>query len=66
MATKTRGLALMTPEQRSAIARIGGKAANAQGRAHTSTREAAAAAGRKGGLESGRRRAKVGREKGDA
>lgn len=45
-----RGFAAMSPEQRTAIARRGGRAAHAAGTAHEWTRESAAAAGRKGGL----------------
>ena len=41
----------MSPEQRKAIASLGGKAAHAMGRAHTYTREEAKIAGRKGGLK---------------
>ena len=44
-----RGFASMTPEQRRAIASLGGKAAHAKGVANRFTRETAAAAGRKGG-----------------
>lgn len=43
-----RGFAKMTPEQRSAIASKGGKAAHAKGTAHEFTREEAIAAGKKG------------------
>lgn len=44
-----RGFAAMSPEKRSALASLGGKAARAQGTAHEWNRETAAAAGRKGG-----------------
>jgi uncharacterized protein len=40
----------LSPEKRREIARKGGKAAHAQGRAHTFSKEEAAVAGRKGGL----------------
>ena len=40
----------MSQEKQRAIASLGGKAAHAQGRAHTYTREEAISAGRKGGL----------------
>ncbi len=40
----------MSQEKRRAIARLGGIAAHAKGRAHTYTREEAKIAGRKGGL----------------
>jgi general stress protein YciG len=46
----------MTPERRREIARMGGRAVQAQGKGHTFTREEAAAAGRKGGKASARRR----------
>lgn len=46
---KPRGFAVMTREQRSAIASLGGRAAHAKGTAHEWNRETAAAAGRKGG-----------------
>ncbi len=44
-----RGFASLTPEQRTVIARKGGKRAHALGRAHQWTPEEAARAGRKGG-----------------
>ena len=50
MPTSTRGLASMSQEKQRAIASQGGKAAHAQGKAHTWTREEAQIAGRKGGL----------------
>jgi general stress protein YciG len=46
---KLRGFAAMTPEQRAAICSKGGKAAHAQGKAHTFTSDEAKAAGKKGG-----------------
>lgn len=46
----TRGFASMTPEQRRAIASLGGKAAHAKGKAHEFTPEQAQKAGQKGGL----------------
>ena len=45
----TRGFAGMDVEKRREIARRGGKAAHAQGRAHRFTTEEARAAGKKGG-----------------
>ena len=47
-----RGFAAMSPEQRSAIARAGGQAAQAAGTGHHWTALSAAEAGRKGGLKS--------------
>jgi general stress protein YciG len=44
-----RGFAVMTAEQRSAIASKGGKASQASGRGHRFTQEEAREAGRKGG-----------------
>ncbi len=44
-----KGFAAMTPEQRRAIASLGGKAAHAQGTAHQFTTEEAKIAGSKGG-----------------
>ena len=41
----------MSKEKQRAIASLGGKAAHAQGRAHTYTHEEAIIAGRKGGLK---------------
>lgn len=49
-APKKRGFAGMTPEQRSNIASMGGKAAHAAGTAHQFTPKEAAAAGHLGGL----------------
>jgi len=46
---KPRGFAVMTPEQRSRIGRLGGVAAHAKGTAHEFTPEEAREAGRKGG-----------------
>jgi general stress protein YciG len=46
---KGRGFGAMTPEQRAEVARKGGKAAHAKGKAHTFTKESAKAAGSKGG-----------------
>ncbi len=54
---KKRGLAAMTPEQRKRIASLGGKAAQATGKAHRWSSEEAAEAGRKGGLTSKKKRA---------
>jgi general stress protein YciG len=53
---KGRGFLSMTPEQRSAIASKGGRAAHALGRAHKWSSEEAQAAGRKGGSISRRGR----------
>lgn len=44
-----RGFAVMTPEEVSRIASMGGKAAHEAGTAHEWTKEAAREAGRKGG-----------------
>ena len=49
--SKRQGFASMTPERRSEIAAMGGRAAHAKGTAHEySPGEEARAAGRKGGL----------------
>lgn len=58
MSKSMRGFASMPPEKQKAIASMGGKAAQKKGTAHQFTPEEAAAAGRKGGLASGRGRAK--------
>ena len=50
------GLASMSPEKRKAIARSGGKASQASGRANRFNSESASAAGRKGGLSRSRRK----------
>jgi general stress protein YciG len=50
MPKSKRGFAAMSQEQQQIIASLGGKAAHAQGKAHTWTREEAQRAGRKGGL----------------
>ena len=44
-----RGFAALAPEKQREIARLGGRAAHAQGKAHEFTREEARVAGRKGG-----------------
>jgi general stress protein YciG len=44
-----RGFAALDPEKQKEIARLGGKAAHAQGKAHEFTSEEARAAGKKGG-----------------
>lgn len=49
MAMKDRGFAHMSPERRSEIARMGGLAAQASGKAHKWTSEEAKAVGAKGG-----------------
>ena len=53
---KPRGFAVMSQEDRSRISRLGGKAAHAEGTAHTFTSDEAKAAGRKGGQATARRR----------
>lgn len=53
---KRRGFAAMTPEQRSAIASKGGKAAHAKGTAHKFSSEEAKAAGIKGGYATAEKR----------
>lgn len=55
--TGRRGFASMDPETQRNIARSGGRAAHAQGRAHEFTSEEARAAGRKGGESISRDRA---------
>jgi general stress protein YciG len=52
MTTKPRGFALISPERRREISRMGGKAAHEAGTAHEFTQEEARAAGRKGGMAS--------------
>lgn len=54
--TGKRGFASMDPNKQREIASKGGKAAHEKGTAHEFTPEEAAAAGRKGGLASGRGR----------
>jgi uncharacterized protein len=49
VASKKQGFASLTPERRAEIARIGGRTAHEQGRAHEFTPEQARDAGRKGG-----------------
>lgn len=49
----------MSPDKQREIASIGGKAAHAKGTAHQFTPEEASAAGKKGGMASGRSRQKV-------
>ena len=44
-----RGFAALDPEKQREIARLGGRAAHAKGKAHEFTREEARVAGRKGG-----------------
>lgn len=51
-----RGFAAMSPERQREIASQGGRAAHIQGVAHEWSREEAAAAGKKGGQASGRKR----------
>ena len=50
MPNATKGFASMTKAKRRTIARLGGIAAHAKGRAHTYSSEEAKIAGRKGGL----------------
>jgi general stress protein YciG len=47
--TTKRGFAALDPDKQREIARLGGRAAHAQGRAHEFTSEEAREAGRKGG-----------------
>jgi len=47
--TSKRGFAALDPNRQREIARLGGRAAHAQGRAHEFTSEEAREAGRKGG-----------------
>ncbi len=54
--TSKRGFASMDPNKQKQIASKGGKAAHEKGTAHEFSSEEAAAAGRKGGLASGRGR----------
>lgn len=49
MAKQLRGFAIISPERQREIARMGGKAAHEQGKAHEWTPEEAAQAGKKGG-----------------
>ncbi len=51
-----RGFASMSPDERSRIASLGGKAAHAKGTAHEFDSEEARRAGRKGGKASGMNR----------
>lgn len=57
---QARGFALMTDEQKRAIASMGGKAAHAKGTGHQWDSAAAREAGRKGGLAARGGRGKVG------
>lgn len=59
MAKSMRGFASMDPVKQREIASKGGKAAQKKGTAHQFSPEEASAAGRKGGLASGRGRAKA-------
>jgi uncharacterized protein len=54
--TSRRGFGGMTPERRSEIGRLGGKAAHAKGSAHEFTADEAKAAGQKGGAAKARKR----------
>jgi len=49
-----KGFAVLSPEKRSEISRLGGIAAHAQGKGHEFTPEEAKVAGRKGGLARGK------------
>ena len=51
-----RGFAAMKPKLASEISSMGGRAAHAAGKAHRYTKEEAAAAGRKGGFATAKRR----------
>lgn len=53
---KKRGFAVMSPEKRRRIARLGGRAAHQKGTAHEWTPNEAVEAGRKGGLAASQRR----------
>src|SRR5947199_8044604 len=55
MLKRMRGLASLPVEKRRTIASLGGKSAHAQGKAHTWNRIEAKAAGRKGGLNKGKK-----------
>ena len=57
MSKADRGFASMDKSKQREIARKGGKAAHAKGTAHQWTKEEATLAGRKGGTETGRRKA---------
>jgi len=59
MPKSKRGFALMSLEQRRAIARLGGRAGHTQGTAHEWTKEEASRAGRIGG---GRKKKKPDKE----
>jgi len=56
MSTSKRGFASMSQEKRSKIAGLGGKRAHILGKAHTWTKEEAAAAGKKGGRNGTRKK----------
>jgi general stress protein YciG len=63
------GFASLSPERRSEIAGMGGRAAHAQGAAHEFTSEQAKAAGTKGGVAVSKNRkhmAEIGRKGGQA
>lgn len=57
-----RGFAALDAEKRRQISVLGGKAAHAKGTAHEWDSEEAREAGRKGGLNSARHRAKIARD----
>jgi general stress protein YciG len=56
MSTKRGGFHNLTPEERQAVSRKGGKAVQRKGNGHKWNEKTAAAAGSKGGTESARRR----------
>ena len=69
MSKQKRGFAGMDPEKQRKIARAGGRAAQATGKGHKLSGEAARRAGRKGGLSVSRDRehmAEIGRRGGKA
>jgi hypothetical protein len=53
---KKRGFALLSPERRRELARLGGKACQASGKAHRWTEKNGKAIGRLGGLASQRKK----------
>jgi len=56
MSTKRGGFHNLTPEERQAVSRKGGKAVQRKGNGHKWNEKSAAEAGRKGGLETHRRK----------
>lgn len=55
---KPRGFASLTPERRAEIARLGGRAAHEQGKAHTWDSQSGAEASRKGAISRAKNKAK--------